>query len=157
MKDPKVKIKVLGTHNEDLGSFEVERGTRLFNALLNSGIDILNKCATKGSCGRCAVKFLSGEPETYTDAEQKLIYKWMFKGDGPVLDEPGVRASCQLYAMNDMEVKVLYRESEHDIKRSDKPLTEEIVPDPTWKKGYPSRTLPAGYIYPPPKTEQKKD
>ena len=146
-----VKIKVYGSKWEPLGEFDVERGKRLFNAILESGIDILNKCATKGSCGRCAVEFKKGEPETHTVSEQKLIYKWIFKGDGPDLSNDGVRAACQIYVTNDMEFRVLYRESEHDIKRSDQPPADEILPEPEWRQGKPSRTLPEGYTYPPKK------
>ncbi len=147
----KVRIKVLGSKREHLGTFEVERGTRLFNAILDSGVDILNKCPTKGTCGRCAVKFIRGEPDTHTLAEQKLIYKWIFKGDGPDLSEEGVRASCQIYVTEDAELQVLYRESEYDIKRSDQPPATEILPDPEWKEGKPSRVLPEGYTFPPKK------
>ncbi|MFV2013799.1 MAG: hypothetical protein ACC656_00075 [Candidatus Heimdallarchaeota archaeon] len=123
---------------------ESEHGKRLFIEILKSGVDILNKCATRGTCAHCIVEFREGEPTIHTQAEQKLIFKWLKRSDNPKLSSevamPNVRASCQIKTERDMHFKVLYLESENpSIKRSDKAPSNEIEPEPVWVEGVLSR------------------
>ena len=84
---------------EGKGSFEVEAGTRLVNALKANGGDPLHRCGGKARCTTCRVEFLGGEPEAMTDAERAKLEA---KGD---LGK--YRLSCQCLVDADMRVKVL--------------------------------------------------
>ena len=55
---------------EGEGTFEVPMGKRLVLALeQDAHIDQLHACGGKARCTTCRVEFISGEPETRTDAE----------------------------------------------------------------------------------------
>jgi ferredoxin len=92
---------------EGKGSFEIAAGTRLVNALEANGGEPLHRCGGKARCTTCRVEFLSGEPETMTDAEKAKLEA---KGD---LGK--YRLSCQCTVDVDMHVKVLNPFSESGL------------------------------------------
>jgi ferredoxin len=98
---PKLKI-------EGVGEFEVKAGTRLVNALEDNGGDPLHRCGGYARCTTCRVEFLSGEPETMTQAEKDKLVKIK---DGQV----DFRLSCQCTVDHDMHVKVLQPFSESGL------------------------------------------
>ncbi len=45
-------------------SIDVPPGTELLDAALKAGVDIISPCGTKGTCGKCIVKLISGASDT---------------------------------------------------------------------------------------------
>ena len=84
---------------EGVGSFEVDKGTRLVLALEENGGDPLHRCGGYARCTTCRVEFISGEPEIMTEAEKKKLEAQGNLGK--------FRLSCQCTVDNDMHVKVL--------------------------------------------------
>ena len=58
---------------EGVGEFEVAAGTRLVLALEDNGGDPLHRCGGYARCTTCRVEFLSGEPDTMTEAERTKL------------------------------------------------------------------------------------
>ncbi len=93
---------------EGKGKFEIAVGTRLVNALEANGGEPLHRCGGKARCTTCKVEFVSGEPETMTEAEKAKLEA---KGD---LGK--YRLSCQCTVDADMHVKVLQPFSESGLE-----------------------------------------
>lgn len=86
---------------EGVGTFEVEAGKRLVLALeQDAQIDQLHACGGKARCTTCRVEFISGEPETMTDAERERL---------TARGLTGVRLSCQIVLNHDMAVRAISR------------------------------------------------
>lgn len=84
---------------EGVGTFDVEKGTRLVLALEDNGGEPLHRCGGYARCTTCRVKFISGEPETMTKAEKEKLESQNKLGE--------FRLSCQCKVDHDMHVKVL--------------------------------------------------
>jgi ferredoxin len=84
---------------EGVGTFDVEKGTRLVLALKDNGGDPLHRCGGNARCTTCRVEFLDGEPGTMTDAEVAKLESQGNLGK--------FRLSCQCTVDQDMHVKVL--------------------------------------------------
>ncbi len=84
---------------EGVGTFEVEKGTRLVLALKENGGDPLHRCGGNARCTTCRVEFLEGEPEIMTEAEKIKLEAQGNLGK--------FRLSCQCSVEQDMRVKVL--------------------------------------------------
>lgn len=86
---------------DGVGTFEVPAGKRLVLALEeNAKIDQLHACGGHARCTTCRVEFISGEPETSTQAEQKVLEARGLQG---------VRLSCQITVERDMSVRAISR------------------------------------------------
>ena len=86
---------------EGEGTFEVPMGKRLVLALeQDAHIDQLHACGGKARCTTCRVEFISGEPETRTDAETAALSSRGLTG---------VRLSCQILMNHDMTVRAISR------------------------------------------------
>ncbi len=74
----------------------VATGTRLVNAIEDSGVRIGHRCGGKARCTTCRVQFQSGEPQTMTSAEHaKLVDR----------EQLGTyRLACQILVTHDMEL-----------------------------------------------------
>ncbi|MBL8087661.1 MAG: (2Fe-2S)-binding protein [Chthonomonas sp.] len=87
---------------EGFGTFAVEPGTKLVNALEQNGVDVSHRCGGNARCTTCRVKFHSQEPA-------------MGQVEHDCLEEDGVlgefRLSCQVRVESDMHVEVLMRAS----------------------------------------------
>lgn len=96
----------MATHQvkvEGFGTFEVEEGTKLVNALEQNGVDVSHRCGGLARCTTCRVTFAEGEPE-------------MGQVEHDSLEEDGelgnFRLSCQVRVDRDMAVSVLMRASD---------------------------------------------
>lgn len=105
-------------------TFEVEAGARLTQAISNGGINIGHRCGGNAKCTTCRVEFVSGEPETMTQAEyDKLVSQ----------DNVGAfRLSCQIACMDDMEVRVLMTKEEMGWDDCGPTLADEVTPEATF-------------------------
>jgi ferredoxin len=86
---------------EGVGTFDVPAGKRLVLALEDEAkVDQLHACGGNARCTTCRVEFISGEPPTMTEAEQRVLSA---KG------LTGVRLSCQILVDHDMAVRAISR------------------------------------------------
>ena len=90
-----------------VGDFEIPEGTRLVNALEDHGGEPLHRCGGHARCTTCRVEFLSGEPESMSEAEQAKLEN---QGNLGIF-----RLSCQCTLDDDMHVKVLLPFSESGL------------------------------------------
>lgn len=88
---------------EGVGTFEVQEGTKLVNAIEANGVDISHRCGGLARCTTCRVAFHSPEPEMNQEEHDSL------EEDG-VLGE--FRLSCQIRVDQPMHVSVLMRASD---------------------------------------------
>lgn len=108
---------------EGVGSFDVEKGTKLLNALVEYGGNPQYSCEGKAKCRDCRVEFIAGEPKKMTKAELEKLK------DKDALGK--YRLSCQCLVKKDMHVKVLKPDKE---KKKAKDLSKKIKPKPDWVK-----------------------
>lgn len=80
-------------------TYNVEEGTRLVLAIEGLGVHIGHRCGGNARCTTCRVEFISGEPETMTQAEFERLQARGLYGQA--------RLSCQIVCDRDMEVKPL--------------------------------------------------
>src|ERR671924_1940369 len=86
---------------QDVGEFEVPAGKRLVLALEDeAGVDQLHACGGNARCTTCRVEFVSGEPDTMTEAEKQVL---------AARGLSGVRLSCQIRCDHDMTVRAISR------------------------------------------------
>jgi ferredoxin len=105
---------------DGVGEFVIQDGTRLVNALLDHGGDPLHRCGGYARCGTCLVEFISGEPDTMTEAEKNKLKN---------LESPGKsRLSCQCTVDQDMHVKVLKPFSESGYEKPGPRPKDHITP-----------------------------
>lgn len=112
------KLEIVGH-----GTFDVEPGTRLVNAVREAGVDIGHRCGGYAGCTTCRVEFTAGEPTAMTRAEKTKLQE---------KELTGVRLACQIPVDRDMTVKVLMRTSEQGWPDSGPEPEDEITPDPQW-------------------------
>jgi ferredoxin len=79
--------------------YQVEEGTRLVLAIEGLGVRIGHRCGGNARCTTCRVEFISGEPQTMTQAEYERLQARGLYGQA--------RLSCQIVCDHDMEVKTL--------------------------------------------------
>ncbi len=107
---------------ENVGTFEIEAGKRLVNALRQeAGIDQLHACGGKSRCTTCRVEFVSGEPTKMTAAEKATL---------AAKNASGVRLSCQVLCESDMTVRVISRFEGSGRKDSGSPVADHLEPEP---------------------------
>ena len=109
---------------EGVGSFDVEKGTKLLNALVEHGGNPQYSCEGKAKCRDCRVEFIAGEPKKMTKAELAKLK------DKDALGK--YRLSCQCLVKKDMHVRVLKPSS--DDKKKGPDLSKKIKPKPDWVK-----------------------
>lgn len=118
------KITILGH-----GTFEVEQGQRLVNALQAHGVNLGHRCGGYARCTTCRVEFIAGEPEVISRAEKdKLV-------GGKLLGE--VRLSCQILVEEDMTVKPLMMVEEMGWSDPGPSPEETVTPIPDWIEHFP--------------------
>ena len=113
-------------------TFEVERGERLVLALERNGIALGHRCGGQARCTTCRVQFVSGEPDTMTQAEYNRLYQRDLLGKA--------RLSCQIEVNEDMSVIPLVLVADNPDWQGDPgPEPEEIVePEAVW---YPMSSI----------------
>jgi ferredoxin len=111
---------------EGIGEFEVPQGKRLVQALVDeAGTDQLHACGGNARCTTCRVRFVSGEPNKITEAEQETLRERGVK-------ESGVRLSCQIVCESDMTVELISRLEGSGRSDQGSPVAETIEPPPVW-------------------------
>ena len=114
---------------DGVGSFDVPPGKRLVNALEDEAkIDQLHACGGNARCTTCRVEFIAGEPRKMTEAE-----KAVFTAKG-LINQPGLRLSCQILCEHDMELKAISRLAGSGKADAGKRPADEITPPPVWTK-----------------------
>ena len=111
----------------DIGQFEVPAGKRLVNALKDEAkVDQLHACGGYAKCTTCRVQFASGEPDQMTEAEKAVLTA---RG---LIDQEGLRLSCQILCDHDMEVRAISRLAGSGRADAGKPPEEQITPPAAW-------------------------
>jgi ferredoxin len=113
---PKLIIK-------DIGTFEVNKGSRLVRAIMDQGVDILHRCGGNARCTTCRVRFIEGEPTRMTVAERD---RWKERR------ESGLRLSCQCLVEDDMHIQVINTVESSGLDDAGADPKEYITPDPEW-------------------------
>ena len=117
---------------EDVGTFEVEEGTRLVRAIEDAGVDVGHRCGGQAKCTTCRVKFKEGEPNVMTEAEHDKL------GD---IDQLGnMRLSCQIVVDRDMTVEPIMTVEEQGWDDAGPEPAITVEPEPEW---HPIETLEA--------------
>ena len=112
---------------EGSGTFEVPPNKRLVNALEDEAkIDQLHACGGFARCTTCRVQFVSGEPEKMTEAEKQVLTA---RG---LLNQPGLRLSCQILCDHDMSVRAISRLGGSGRPDAGKRPADDITPPPVW-------------------------
>ena len=109
---------------EGFGTFDVPAGKRLVLALeQDAGVDQLHACGGNARCTTCRVEFVSGEPETMTEAERTRMAERGLTG---------VRLSCQIRCDHDMTVRAISRLEGSGRADAGPTPDEQIQPPPVW-------------------------
>ena len=112
---------------EGARTVEVPRGKRLVLAMEDeAAIDPLHACGGNARCTTCRVEFIAGEPRRMTEAEKAVLTA---KG---LINQPGLRLSCQILCEQDMEVRAISRLSGSGWPDPGKRPTDELAPPPVW-------------------------
>ena len=95
---------------------EVKRvqNKNLLELLLDQKHFVDNPCNGKGLCGKCKVKIISGEVNSLTSTEERLLTSEEI--------ESGIRLSCLVVPQEDLKVELLKKELNHKV------LTSGYVP-----------------------------
>jgi ferredoxin len=109
---------------EGVGEFEVPAGKRLVLALEDEAkVDQLHACGGNARCTTCRVEFVSGEPDTMTEAEKAVLAA---KG------VTGVRLSCQIVCDHEMAVRCISRLAGSGRPNAGSRPADQITPPPVW-------------------------
>ena len=112
---------------EGLDPIEVPPNKRLVNALEDEArIDQLHACGGFARCTTCRVQFVSGEPQQMTEAERQVLSA---RG---LLNQPGLRLSCQILCDHDMTVRAISRLAGSGRADAGKRPEDQITPPPVW-------------------------
>lgn len=109
---------------EGLGEYAVPENKRLVLALVDeAGVDQLHACGGNARCTTCRVEFVSGEPDTMTEAEKQVL---------TARGLTGVRLSCQIRCDHDMTVRIISRLTGSGRADAGKRPADEITPEAVW-------------------------
>ena len=112
---------------ENVGTFDVPQNKRLVLALEDDAkIDLLHACGGNAKCTTCRVEFISGEPQTMTEAEKQVLTA---RG---LIGHPGLRLSCQILCDHDMSVRAISRLAGSGRPDPGKRPEEQITPPAVW-------------------------
>jgi ferredoxin len=112
---------------EGAGEFDVPQGKRLVLALTDeAGLDQLHACGGFARCTTCRVQFVSGEPQRMTAAEKDVLTQRQ------LIDQSGLRLSCQILCDHDMTVRAISRLAGSDRPDAGRRPEDQITPSPVW-------------------------
>ena len=110
-------------------SFDLPPGKRLVQALEDEAkVDQLHACGGQARCTTCRVQFVTGAPQTMTEAEQSVL---QLRG---LLATPGLRLSCQILCDHDMTVRAISRLAGSGRMDAGKRPADQIQPEAVWIK-----------------------
>lgn len=115
---------------EDVGTFEVEEGTRLVRAIEDCGVNLGHRCGGEAKCTTCRVEFEDGEPQVMTEAEYEKLNDIGQYGE--------MRLSCQIVVDRDMTVKPLMTVQDQGWDDAGPEPAITVEPASEW---YPIETL----------------
>lgn len=102
-----------------------EEKESLLKNLLDAGVFVDNPCNGRGSCGKCKIRILSGNVSQISETEERFL--------SPEEIEEGIRLSCMVEVLGDVEVETLQKERKHEV------LTKGYMPEfrkDIFEKGY---------------------
>lgn len=108
-------------------SREVAEDTRLVQAIETLGVAIGHRCGGKAACTTCRVRFISGEPETWTRAEFVKLGL-----DQPDAEAPGYRLSCQILCAHDMVLEPLMTLENQSWSDTGPAVKPQVQPEAQW-------------------------
>ena len=112
---------------EGVGEFEVPLNKRLVNAIVDEGrVEQWHSCGGNARCTTCRVQFVAGEPPQMTEAEKQVLAA---RG---LIDQNGLRLSCQILCEQDMTVRAISRLAGSGRADAGKRPADEIQPPPVW-------------------------
>lgn len=91
------RLTLTGTTSHD-GTYDIDAGTRLTNAIEATGVGIGHRCGGRARCTTCRVSFTEGEPDSFTVAEYAKLKERDLLGEA--------RLSCQIRCDHDMTLAV---------------------------------------------------
>lgn len=108
-------------------TIDVPAGRRLVLAIEDAGVRIGHRCGGNAACTTCRVAFESGEPDTMTEAEYRLLNERGLFGQ--------YRLSCQIVCDRDMRLTpVMTADNQPQWKGDTGPATDETVkPEAVWR------------------------
>jgi ferredoxin len=109
---------------DGVGTFDIDEGERLVNAITRAGVDIGHRCGGQARCTTCRVRFEQGEPDVMTAAEREKLSDMNRLGD--------FRLSCQVVVDRPMTVKPLMRASEKGWDDAGPEPAVEVEPEAEW-------------------------
>jgi ferredoxin len=109
---------------DGVGTFDIDEGERLVNAITRAGVDIGHRCGGQARCTTCRVRFEQGEPDVMTAAEREKLGDMNRLGD--------FRLSCQVVVDRPMTVKPLMRASEKGWDDAGPEPAVEVEPEAEW-------------------------
>ncbi len=93
-----MKLKIIDDENTISKVIDAKRGSLLSEVLRREGIFPETPCGGMGRCGKCRVRFESGEPKI-TDADRRFFSESELKD--------GMRLSCRAVLTSDAEIAVM--------------------------------------------------
>jgi len=114
---------------------EVESGTNLLKAADQAGLYIEGDCAGKGTCGKCRVKIVEGDPGNPTKAEQKHLSEQEIA--------EGWALSCQKRVKEDLTVEVPVQKEAYLRKTTLAGGVEDLEGEPVVEKKAVKLSRPA--------------
>jgi len=109
---------------KDVGTFDVDEGERLVNAISQAGVDIGHRCGGHAKCTTCRVTFDDGEPDVMTAAEHEKLSDMKRLGT--------FRLACQIVVDRPMTVEPLMRASEQGWDDAGPEPDVEVEPEAEW-------------------------
>lgn len=83
----------------------------VLEAAQSCGVMIDSICGSRGRCGKCLIKDLSGIVENPTETEKELL--------SPQQIREGIRLACQTKVREGLEVQVVYEETQQGLRGKD--------------------------------------
>jgi ferredoxin len=106
-----VQINVQG-----YGTFMIDKGKKLVNALEDHGVDLLHRCGGKAKCATCRVEVLSGDLGPIGEKEATIL-----KAKGL---PSNMRLSCQICVTENASIKPALTVSSEGLDAGPRPDEE---------------------------------
>jgi ferredoxin len=105
------KIEVQG-----YGTYNIENGKKLVNALEDNGVDMLHRCGGKARCTTCRVEVLTGDLGPIGENEANILQTKGLSGN--------IRLSCQVCVSEDAAIKPIVTVSSEGLDAGPRPAEE---------------------------------